>query len=144
MTYDQVSIAFDNLRELVGELYVHEPCGGPLHIITDDGNIEDTHLVSCYRWLHGEKNTAFITSVCKAILHELMLLTEAQRLLWWLEGSIRELKLDPVRLAFEAGAEKAYIVDKSNGSYGARLVGGAKGSTWSWDGLEQTRERMKK
>lgn len=143
MTYTQTQRAFGDLRELVQELYIHEPVGGPLHIVTDDGNIEDHHLVFCYRWLHEKKYSAYITSTCKAILHELMLLTEAQRLLWWLENSMKELGLDSIRLAFEAKEQNARIEWGENGCYDAKLVGGVKDSTWSWPGLKQIREEQK-
>jgi len=135
-TLDGVIKTFTNLRELREELYIHEPCGGPLHIITDDGNIDGDHLVFCYRYLHEGDYTAYIMSICKSILHELMLLEKAQRVVWWLEGAITELGRDPTQLAFQA--RDCHVEWRENGCYDALLVNN-RGVVW--EGLEQVRER---
>lgn len=45
---------FERLNALVKVLY-EQPnclCGGPLHILIDDGNVRDCDLVFCYQNLH--------------------------------------------------------------------------------------------
>jgi hypothetical protein len=89
-TREEVQHSFDNLRELTDELYINNPTGGPLHITTDDGNIDDGSLVFCYRELFNSDHSVLTQSICKAILHELMMMTEPQRVIWWIEKSIEE------------------------------------------------------
>lgn len=36
---------------LIFELYDTEPCGGDLHIITDDGNLRDSDIEFCEKWI---------------------------------------------------------------------------------------------
>ena len=38
---------FDKFIELCEHYYETEPCGGNLHIVLDDGNLEDTHISWC-------------------------------------------------------------------------------------------------
>lgn len=102
MNYEEIKKSFDTLCDLVNELYGPEPCGGPLHIILDDGNVRDSDLVFCYRWLHTHDDTKYVKLLCKAILHELALLTQAQRLVWWNRRLIAEQDLDVVELAVKA------------------------------------------
>ena len=68
-------------------------CGGPLHIILDDGNLEDTDLEFCRREL--DKNTyrylKSVLALCGAILTLLKALSPAQRHLWWHERYLADL-----------------------------------------------------
>jgi hypothetical protein len=44
---------FDKFMELVHHYYEQEPCGGQLHIVLDDGNLEDTHISWCAGLANG-------------------------------------------------------------------------------------------
>ena len=145
-TYEQTKLRLDNLRELVRELYGQEPCGGPLHIITDDGNVRDGDIVFCYRYLHeeGDDVSFYIQSLSKAILHELALMSRAQRVIWWLRDAIEKEGVDPVELCARAYA--AGVEEGSNGCYDSRLVlydriNNENVTTVLWEGLEQTRAK---
>lgn len=74
----------DNLNSL-RDIFYEMPgcsCGGALHILLDDGNIRDTDIVFCYKELHKEKYSSQ-RAVGLAILHELIMLSEAHRKQWW-------------------------------------------------------------
>jgi hypothetical protein len=146
-TKEEVQKSFDTVNSMVDNLYIEHSAGGPLHIVTDDGNVEDHHLVFCYRYLHEEEQVkdyeAFTLLLCKSILHELMLLTEAQRVVWWVAGSIRELGEDPIEIA--ARAYDGNVEEGDNGGYDARVLSrtyklGEKPAV-IWEGLEQLRAR---
>jgi hypothetical protein len=38
----------DRAVSLTNELYKYHPCGGPLHIVTDDGNLENDNIRYCW------------------------------------------------------------------------------------------------
>ena len=82
-TTAEVAAALRSLSDLEDVLYEREPCGGPLHIITDDGNVRDSDLVFCFRWLHEEPTHTITAVVALEILKLLALMTEPQRLVWW-------------------------------------------------------------
>lgn len=144
--YKDIEKCFNCLRGLIEELYVHEPCGGPLHIITDDGNVRDADITWCYRWLYEKKDEIplFIFFLCRGILHDLALLEEAQRTIWWIERSIREEGLDPVELAVLARG--CSVKPRHNGGYDDQVVRHIRAGEPPivvWEGLEQLRERKK-
>lgn len=88
------------LDELIAALHEVEACGGPLHIITDDGNLRDRDLVYCYRNVSlGEAVRTHTKVLCLAILHELALLTEPQRVVWWCSSGHHHSELDDVEVA---------------------------------------------
>lgn len=74
-----------HLSDMQDKLYTDEPCGGPLHIVTDDGNVRDSDLLLCYRNLCDDnyKCSRVTKAICLEILHWLSDLNEAQRLIWW-------------------------------------------------------------
>lgn len=74
-----------HLSDMQDKLYTDEPCGGPLHIVTDDGNVRDSDLLFCYRNLCDDnyKCSRVTKAICLEILHWLSGLNEAQRLIWW-------------------------------------------------------------
>lgn len=82
--------------------------GGGLHIVLDDGNMEDHHLVFCYRELHREAHEQS-RALGLVILHELMMLSSAQRLAWYEEWDYRSISL-------LRGVEVKYI-DGDDGGY---------------------------
>ena len=65
---------------LIRELYKTEPCGGDLHIVTDDCNIEDGSLEWCESFIgrNGKSETA-IWRLELAILRLLRLMTLDER-----------------------------------------------------------------
>jgi len=84
----EVCEALEKLSDLEAALYEFEPCGGPLHIITDDGNVRDSDLVFCFRWLHENPSaSAVVEAVSFKILKLLSLMTEPQRVVWWTEAA---------------------------------------------------------
>jgi len=75
------------LAELVAELYSMPECGvgGPLHIVLDDGNIDDESIYFCTRTMrehfsvvHGLNGSA-IVEVCSEIAEILLLMPMEQR-----------------------------------------------------------------
>ena len=86
----------EELNDLIALLYELDGCssGGPLHIITEDGNIGDTDIVFCYRELRErgtrKKFSAAIAVIGSEILSRLIMLTEPQRLIWWHVGQANE------------------------------------------------------
>ena len=140
----RVPRALNELDVLVDELYEREPLGGPLHIVTDDGNVKDSDLIYCYRRLYECDNLVFTKSICLAILHELMLLDEAQRTIWWLAQAIQEEGVDPVLLITQVHG--CHVKPRSNGIYDVSLVRpdpAGEDPVVVWEGLEQLRERKK-
>lgn len=84
---DLVVSFLGDLTELNETLYVDNPCGGPLHIVLDDGNLDDNSILFCHRFmrLNPSRNNTLTTIISKQILDYLMIMTEPQRLVWWLE-----------------------------------------------------------
>lgn len=39
---------------LTRQLYEYESCGGPIHIVSDDGNLENYHLRYCWKYTNKE------------------------------------------------------------------------------------------
>lgn len=105
--------------------------GGPIHIITDDGNIRDFHIASCWRAANDESNVV-VKVISREILQRLVLLTEPQRLVWWLRDRIRQLGIDDVALA--DAVQYGDVDQQTNGAYDARIKLGEK---FVWIGLEQ-------
>lgn len=145
-TREQAQLKLDNLKELVQELYIVHPCGGPLHIITDDGNVKDGDITWCYRNLHNKDDSSvFVKSICKAILHELALMSEAQRVVWWLRSAIEEEGTDPIDLYVKA--YDAHIVKGNDGKYYDdklviyEIVNGQNTQRIIWEGLDTVRTR---
>lgn len=135
---------FAKLGELVDELYSEYSTGGPLHITTDDGNVEDHSLVFCFQQVHNGQYPEHIQNICVGILHELMLMTEPQRVIWWIEKSIEEEGLDPTYLAVSV---RDGIVERvSNGGYDERILSrpmDGEEQKVLWEGLDQLRARQK-
>lgn len=81
------------LPELLKELYALNAVGGPLHIIVDDFNVDDSHLEYCERTLAehwsiqtaGPEEAQALRSVSQLILAALWPMTPAQR-----EEALRE------------------------------------------------------
>jgi hypothetical protein len=133
MTLRQVLDDLDDLNRCLHE----QPdgrVGGPLHIITDDGNIRDSDVAYCWRSLNTgdpEKN-AIVRVLCREILQLLLQLTESQRMVWCLRSRIQALGINDVVLAEQV---RGGVVDpQTNGLYDARIMFGKK---IVWEGLEQ-------
>ena len=47
------SMWFDKFMVIVAHYYKQEPTGGQLHIVLDDGNLEETHIAWCAGLAHG-------------------------------------------------------------------------------------------
>lgn len=78
----------EEVRELIHALYELDgcSCGGPLHIVTDDGNIEDCHIRWCIdeldgwmeQWYEGTQPKA-VRLVALAVAYGLLGLDETGR-----------------------------------------------------------------
>lgn len=73
----------DELDEL--NLCLHEQAvgavGGPLHIITDDGNFRDSDVAYCWRSVEDEEDVV-VRVLVREMISRFLLLTEPQRLVW--------------------------------------------------------------
>ena len=58
-------------------------CGGALHVILDDGNLDDTHIVGTYQWLLTNDDFASQRAFGLAILHELAMMEVGERGPWY-------------------------------------------------------------
>jgi hypothetical protein len=129
----KIKVTMDELDELWRCLHDQSEgaAGGPLHVVTDDGNLRDSDIVGCYKDTEEESDVV-VKTICKEILHRLLLLTEPQRLVWWLRARITLLKIDPATLAEEV--RDGRVDPQTNGAYDARIWLGEK---CVWIGLEQ-------
>lgn len=80
----------NDMREV---FYTLPKCGagGALHIMLDDGNLRDSDLIFCLKHLSKEENE-IQRNLGTAIIHELMMLSPAQRRLWWEYMDIKEIE----------------------------------------------------
>ena len=75
------------LAELVDELYSMPECGvgGPLHIVLDDGNIDDESIHFCIRTMREHEtvvrgmNGNAIIAICEEIVKALLEFTQEKR-----------------------------------------------------------------
>ena len=70
--------------KLVKTLYedMGECCGGMLHIVLDDGNLDDDDLQWCIEYCNREENTdRHDKSICLEIAHRMLNLSKEQRML---------------------------------------------------------------
>jgi len=49
-------IWFDDFIKLCGDYYEKEPVGGSLHIVLDDGNLKDCHIIWCEGYACGAED----------------------------------------------------------------------------------------
>lgn len=90
------------LDVLVRELYEHEFDGGPLCTITADGDVSDEDIVSCYRKVHENVHAnPLVQLLCVEILHWLLLLTHAQRVIWWRKYEIEQAGVNLIDLMMQ-------------------------------------------
>jgi len=94
----QIRQAFADLDSL--NRCLHEQAeggiGGPLHVITDDGNLEDHHVLGCLQDLDGDTSSTVVVRVlCREMLRILCLLTAPQRLMWYLARQLRQIGHNP-------------------------------------------------
>lgn len=123
----------DELDEL--HVCLHEQTegavGGPLHIITDDGNFRDSDIAYCWRSVEDERDVV-VRVLAREMLQRLVQLTAPQRLVWWLRKRICTLGIDDVALAAQV---RDGVVDRqSNSPYDDRIM---LGKQFVWEGLEQ-------
>ena len=87
---------------LIKELYKKEPAGGMLHIVVDDGNLEDEHLQWCIDYCNREENAnRHDKLMCLDIANRMLELTYEQRVLvYYMEMSF-ECKGDCMKCAVE-------------------------------------------
>ncbi len=86
---DKIKADYD---DLCGILYRHRAVGGYLHIVTDDGNIEDGHIDFCMNEIQkNEDNYPYhLLLVCTAILELLLQYPEGSAERFYLYCSIWE------------------------------------------------------
>ncbi len=95
---EAIKLAFADLDALNQCLHEQEDAGlgGPLHIITDDGNIEDHHVLGCLRDLELDLSSDIVVRVIGLkMLRILCLLTAPQRLMWFLSRQLRAIGHNP-------------------------------------------------
>jgi hypothetical protein len=115
--------------------------GGPLHVVIDDGNIRDSDVVSCLAAVECEGDMV-VRVLCREIFSLLCLLTEPQRLVWWLRGDLVRLGIDYVALARrvrDGTVDRG--VDGTHVSYTARIM---QGEETLWEGLRQVESQYGK
>ena len=67
---------------LIKELYKSELAGGMLHIIVDDGNVEDEHIKWCIDYCNqAENNERSDKALCLEIANKMLHLNYEQRIL---------------------------------------------------------------
>ena len=74
----------EEVCKLVKTLYddMGEGCGGMLHIVLDDGNIDDDDLQWCIEYCNREENAdRHDKSICLEIAHRMLNLSKEQRML---------------------------------------------------------------
>ena len=105
--------------------------GGPLHVVTDDGNLRDSDV--CYCWGDSERESDVVVRVLCLRSPRLVALTEPQRLVWWLRRRIQALGIDDMALA---AAVRNGVVDagerrlRRRGSSSAAEPSGRGSSSW--------------
>ena len=58
---------FDEVRRMCADLYDREPCGGSLHIVLDDGNLDDVDIAYCYGCAKEEEDELAV-EICECLL----------------------------------------------------------------------------
>jgi hypothetical protein len=82
MCYKHNSKNVEYVSKLVTLLYddLDECCGGMLHIILDDGNLEDEHILWCIEYCNRDENKDRIDKyLCLEIAHKMLQMNEFER-----------------------------------------------------------------
>lgn len=76
MPSDAIGPPFDSLMERVRALYAteHGAVGGCLHIVLDDGNLEDENVEFCIGWAEDHGCT-----ICRPLAIDLLAVDQATR-----------------------------------------------------------------
>jgi len=90
----EITKTFEELNKLNRVLHEEESVSGPLHIITDDGNLRDSDIIYCYQNLDPDPRSTLVGTLCASILHLLSRITEPQRVIWWLHHSARRFMVE--------------------------------------------------
>lgn len=88
---DSAAMDSRSLQSLMEELYEFSIVGGPLHIATDDGNLQDSHLDFCERDIEGHwsirgsvaGDAERMVPVCREIIRRLRAMPYAERRAKW-------------------------------------------------------------
>lgn len=112
--------------------------GGPLHILTDDGNVNDSHVLYCWSDVEGEKDIV-VRTLCREMLKLLIFLTYPQRIVWWLRTGIEKQGVNANVLALSV-RRGMVINDSTNAGIYGSVIMAADGAVL-WEGLEQIRSR---
>lgn len=123
-----IRLAFRDLDELNHCLHEQPDgsVGGPLHIVTDDGNLQDCDVLSCARDLEGRSGSSVVVSVvAREMVRLLLLLTPPQRLMWYLGRQLEEIGESPVGWAVRLREGELGYYDPVNDDYETvvRVVG---------------------
>ena len=96
----------EKVVSLIKELYKKEPAGGMLHIVVDDGNLEDEHIQWCIDYCNREENAnRHDKLMCLDIANRMLELTYEQRVLvYYMEMSF-ECTGDCMKCAVERAIE---------------------------------------
>ena len=89
----EVKELFEKLDALHSELYSIEPCGGMLHIVLDDFNLDDGSILFCHRQVQRNNilSETVATVLCKEILKHVMKMNHEERFIWfWCSSMIED------------------------------------------------------
>lgn len=79
----------EELSRLIGKLYETEGAGGALHIVVDDGNLDDDCIKSCIDYCNSEEEKDDPSKeLCLEIAHKMLKLTYEQRVLLYFLGDV--------------------------------------------------------
>lgn len=83
----------EELHRLIGKLYETDVAGGALHIVVDDGNLDDYFIKSCIDYCNSEEEKNDLNrELCLEIAHKMLKLTYEQRVLLYYFGDVSPCK----------------------------------------------------
>jgi hypothetical protein len=103
---EKIKLIFIDLDALNRCLHEHEGgrVGSPIHIIVDDGHLQDSDVLYCTRYLDvGTTWSSVVRVVTVEMLRLLSLLTPPQRLMWYIARQLAEIGENPVEWASNLG-----------------------------------------
>jgi len=106
MTGEKIGAIFRDLDTLSGCLHEQPAVAGGrfLHVVTDDGHISDSDVLDCARKLDEDSASGVVVRlVGREMVRLLALLTEPQRLMWYLARELEEIGHNPINWAVHVG-----------------------------------------
>lgn len=79
----------EELSQLISKLYEADGAGGALHIVVDDGNLDDYFIKYCIDYCNSEEEKNDPNrELCLEIAHKMLKLTYEQRVLLYYLGDV--------------------------------------------------------